>query len=47
MTRFAWPNVEVLADEKAITATLFLRRAVAFYRCHGAALPGWLEEYNY
>ncbi|MGI8558849.1 MAG: IS481 family transposase [Solirubrobacteraceae bacterium] len=32
-TRLAY--VEVLADEKAITATLFLRRAVAFYRRHG------------
>jgi transposase InsO family protein len=32
-TRLAY--VEVLADEKAITAIAFLRRAVAFYRRHG------------
>jgi transposase InsO family protein/transposase-like protein len=32
-TRLAY--VEVLADEKAMTAAGFLRRAVAFYRAHG------------
>jgi transposase InsO family protein len=32
-TRLAY--VEVLADEKAITAVAFLRRAIAFYRRHG------------
>jgi transposase InsO family protein len=32
-TRLAY--VEVLPDEKAVTATGFLRRAVAFYRRHG------------
>jgi transposase InsO family protein len=32
-TRLAY--VEVLADEKAITAVAFLRRAVAFYASHG------------
>ena len=32
-TRLAY--VEVLSDEKAITAAGFLRRAVAFYRSHG------------
>jgi len=32
-TRLAY--VEVLADEKAITAAGFLRRAVAYYRAHG------------
>jgi transposase InsO family protein len=32
-TRLAY--VEVLADEKAITAVAFLQRAIAFYRRHG------------
>jgi transposase InsO family protein len=32
-TRLAY--VEVLADERATTVAAFLRRAVAFYRCHG------------
>jgi hypothetical protein len=32
-TRLA--DVEVLDDEQAATVTGFLRRAVAFYRCHG------------
>jgi transposase len=32
-TRLAY--AEVLADEKAVTAVAFLRRALAFYRAHG------------
>jgi transposase InsO family protein len=35
-TRLAY--VEVLADEKAITAVGFLKRAVAFYRRHGISV---------
>ena len=35
---------EVLADEKAITATGFLRRAVAFYRRHGITVERVLTD---
>jgi transposase InsO family protein/transposase len=35
-TRLAY--VEVLADEKAITAVAFLRRAIAFYAAHGVTV---------
>ena len=35
-TRLAY--AEVLGDEKASTASGFLRRAIAFYRCHGISV---------
>jgi transposase InsO family protein len=35
---------EVLADEKAVTATGFLRRAVAFYRRHGITVERVLTD---
>ncbi len=41
-TRLAY--VEVLADEKAITASGFLRRAVAFYRAHGITVERLMTD---
>jgi transposase InsO family protein/transposase len=41
-TRLAY--VEVLADEKAATAIGFLRRAVAFYRCHGITVERLITD---
>ena len=41
-TRLAY--VEVLADEKATTATGFLRRAVAFYRRHGITVERLITD---
>jgi transposase InsO family protein len=36
--------VEVLDDEKAVTAIAFLRRAVAFYARHGVTVEGVLTD---
>ncbi len=41
-TRLAF--VEVLADEKAVTAIGFLRRAVAFYRAHGITVERLMTD---
>jgi transposase InsO family protein len=41
-TRLAY--VEVLADEKAITAIGFLRRAVRFYRRHGVSVEALMTD---
>src|SRR5215212_742543 len=41
-TRLAY--VEVLADEKAITAVAFLKRAVAFYRRHGITVQRVMSD---
>jgi len=41
-TRLAY--VEVLEDEKAVTATAFLRRAVAFYARHGVTVQRVLTD---
>ncbi len=41
-TRLAY--VEVLPDEKAITAIAFLRRAVAFYRSHGIVVERLMTD---
>jgi transposase InsO family protein len=41
-TRMAY--VEVLPDEKATTAIGFLRRAVAFYRCHGVSVEAVMTD---
>jgi transposase InsO family protein len=41
-TRLAY--VEVLADEKAITAVAFLTRAVAFYASHGIAVHAVMSD---
>ena len=41
-TRLAY--VEVLDDEKATTATAFLRRAVAFYRRHGITVERLITD---
>jgi transposase InsO family protein/transposase len=41
-TRLAY--AEVLADEKAITAIAFLRRAVAFYRRHGITVERLITD---
>ncbi len=41
-TRLAY--VEVLADEKAKTAVGFLRRALAFYRCHGVVVEAVMTD---
>ena len=41
-TRLAY--VEVLADERATTATAFLRRAVDFYRRHGVAVEAVMTD---
>jgi transposase InsO family protein len=41
-TRLAY--VEVLDDEKATTAVGFLRRAVAFYRCHGISVERVMSD---
>jgi transposase InsO family protein len=41
-TRLAY--VEVLADEKAITAVAFLKRAVAFYASHGIAVQAVMSD---
>jgi transposase InsO family protein/transposase len=41
-TRFAY--VEVLSDERAITAVGFLRRAIRFYRRHGVRVEGVMTD---
>jgi transposase InsO family protein len=41
-TRMAY--VEVLEDEKAVTAVGFLKRAIAFYRSHGIAVQQLLTD---
>ena len=41
-TRLAY--VEVLSDEKAITAIAFLRRSIAFYRRHGVGVERLLTD---
>src|SRR5919199_6305847 len=41
-TRLAY--VEVLSDERAATATAFLRRAVAFYRRHGITVERLITD---
>ena len=41
-TRLAY--VEVLAEEKAITAVAFLRRAIAFYARHGISVEGVMTD---
>ncbi len=41
-TRLAY--VEVLADEKAITAIGFLRRALRFYRRHGVSVEAVMTD---
>jgi transposase InsO family protein/transposase len=41
-TRMAY--VEVLEDEKAVTAVGFLKRAIAFYRSHGIAVAQLLTD---
>src|SRR3954467_6631968 len=41
-TRLAY--VEVLSDEKAMTAVAFLRRAVAFYGAHGIAVERVMSD---
>jgi transposase InsO family protein len=41
-TRLAY--VEVLPDEKAITAIAFLKRAIAFYRSHGIAVERLMTD---
>ncbi|HYN51572.1 MAG TPA: IS481 family transposase, partial [Thermoleophilaceae bacterium] len=41
-TRLAY--IEVLADEKAKTAVGFLRRALAFYRCHGVVVEAVMTD---
>jgi transposase InsO family protein len=41
-TRLAY--IEVLADEKAITAIAFLRRALAFYRRHGITVERLITD---
>lgn len=41
-TRLAY--AEVLGDEKAVTVVAFLRRAIAFYGCHGMTVQQLLTD---
>ncbi len=41
-TRLAY--VEVLSDEKGLTAAMFLRRAAAFYRAHGITVQRVMSD---